>query len=134
MTKGETPFLTAAKNGITEMVEKILESFPGATRDINSEKKNVVLLAVENRQPHVYQLLIGRNILKDNIFRVVDQNGNSALHLAAMLGDYKPWLIPGAALQMQWEMKWFEVYVYYLYSITLLLLLLLAPSDLLRRS
>lgn len=134
MTKGETPFLTAAKNGITEMVEKILESFPGATRDINSEKKNVVLLAVENRQPHVYQLLIGRNILKDNIFRVVDQNGNSALHLAAVLGDYKPWLIPGAALQMQWEMKWFEVYVYYLYSITLLLLLLLAPSDLLRRS
>ncbi|GLT52967.1 hypothetical protein SLA2020_262700 [Shorea laevis] len=33
---------------------------------------------------------------------------NSALHLAANLGDYKPWLIPGAALQMQWEIKWFE--------------------------
>ncbi|CBI28743.3 unnamed protein product, partial [Vitis vinifera] len=25
-----------------------------------------------------------------------------------MLGENKPWLIPGAALQMQWEIKWYE--------------------------
>ncbi|PON54441.1 Transmembrane protein [Parasponia andersonii] len=104
----ETAILIAAKNGVTEMVEKILQLFPVAIHDMNSEKKNIVLLAVEHRQPHVYKLLLRRNILKDSVFQQVDNKGNSALHLAAMLGDYKPWLIPGAALQMQWEIKWYE--------------------------
>ncbi|KAH9729700.1 ANK REP REGION domain-containing protein [Citrus sinensis] len=108
MAKRETPILIAAKNGITEIVEKILESFPVAIHDINSEKKNIVLLAVENRQPHVYQLLLKTTIMKDSVFRKVDDQGNSALHLAATLGDHKPWLIPGAALQMQWELRWYE--------------------------
>lgn len=109
LAKKETPILIAAKSGVTEMVEKILELFPVAIHDTNTEKKNVVLLAVENRQPHVYQLLLMRNVLKDSVFGKVDDQGNSALHLAAKLEDHKPWLIPGAALQMQWEIKWYEV-------------------------
>ncbi|XVE73071.1 hypothetical protein DITRI_Ditri11bG0088200 [Diplodiscus trichospermus] len=106
--KRETPILIAAKSGITEMVEQILDLFPAAINDTNSENKNIVLLAVESRQPHVYELLLNKNIMKDSAFRAVDHKGNSALHLAATLGDYKPWLIPGAALQMQWEIKWYE--------------------------
>ncbi|ONH93513.1 hypothetical protein PRUPE_8G235300 [Prunus persica] len=108
LAKKETPILIAAKSGVTEMVEKILELFPVAIHDTNTEKKNVVLLAVENRQPHVYQLLLKRNVLKDSVFGKVDDQGNSALHLAAKLEEHKPWLIPGAALQMQWEIKWYE--------------------------
>ncbi|KAH7510490.1 hypothetical protein FEM48_ZijujUnG0123300 [Ziziphus jujuba var. spinosa] len=104
----ETAILIAAKNGVTKMVEKILELFPVDIHDMNAEKKNIVLLAVENRQPHVYKLLLKRNILRDSVFWKLDKDGNSALHLAATLGDYKPWLIPGAALQMQWEIKWYE--------------------------
>ncbi|KAG6676733.1 hypothetical protein I3842_15G166100 [Carya illinoinensis] len=106
--KMESPILIAAKNGVTEIVDKILELFPVAIHDMNVDKKNIVLLAVENRQPHVYRYLHKRNILVDSVFRKVDKDGNSALHLAAKLGDYKPWLIPGAALQMQWEIKWYE--------------------------
>jgi ankyrin repeat protein len=110
MQKRETPILIAAENGITEIVKKILELFPMAIHDKNAENKNIVLLAVENRQPEVYQLLrLNKDIPLHSVFRVVDNKGNSALHLAANLGDYKPWLIPGAALQMQWEIKWFEV-------------------------
>ncbi|PQM40041.1 hypothetical protein Pyn_33115 [Prunus yedoensis var. nudiflora] len=108
LAKKETPILIAAKSGVTEMVEKILELFPVAIHDMNTEKKNVVLLAVENRQPNVYQLLLKRNVLKDSVFSKVDDQGNSALHLAAKLEEHKPWLIPGAALQMQWEIKWYE--------------------------
>ncbi|CAK9147013.1 unnamed protein product [Ilex paraguariensis] len=104
----ETPILVAAKYGVAEMVEKILEVFPMAIHDMNSKKKNIVLLAVEHRQPHVFQLLLQKNIMKDIIFHQVDSDGNSALHLAAALGAYRPWLIPGAALQLQWELKWFE--------------------------
>ncbi|KAA8543283.1 hypothetical protein F0562_021222 [Nyssa sinensis] len=106
--KRETPILIAAKNGVTEMVEKILQLFPVAINDVNSDNKNIVLLAVEHRQPHVYQFLLDRYKVKDSVFRMVDKDGNSALHLAATLGQYRPWLIPGAALQMQWEIKWYE--------------------------
>ncbi|RZC80755.1 hypothetical protein C5167_043334 [Papaver somniferum] len=104
----ETPILIAAKMGVTEMVEKILDKFPVAIQDINWERKNVVLLAVENRQPHVYRLLLKRKILLESVFRKLDNKGNSALHLAATLGEYRPWLIPGAALQMQWEIRWYK--------------------------
>ena len=52
----ETPILIAAKNGVKEMVDSILEKFPVAIHDRNKEKKNLVLLAVENRQPEVYEL------------------------------------------------------------------------------
>ena len=105
----ETPILIAAKNGIVEMVERILNLFPVAIHDMNSNKKNIVLLAVENRQPHVYEFLKKREILKESIFHVVDNEGNSALHLAAKSNNSHPWRIPGAALQMQWEIKWYEV-------------------------
>ena len=111
MAKKETPILIiASKNGVTEeTVQKILDLFPVAIHDLNAEKKNIVLLAVENRQPDVYQLLLNKVIMKESVFCKVDKDGNSALHLAAKFGDYKPWLIPGAALQMQWEIKWYEV-------------------------
>ncbi|KAF5463245.1 hypothetical protein F2P56_019174 [Juglans regia] len=113
MTKSEpeTAILIATKNGVKEIVEKILDLVPVAINDVNAENKNAVLLAVENRQPQIYKLLWERNIPNklDSVFRVVDKKGNSAFHLAAKLdAAYKPWLIPGEALQMQWEMKWYE--------------------------
>ncbi|TXG63711.1 hypothetical protein EZV62_010705 [Acer yangbiense] len=43
------------------------------------------------------------------VFRKVDHEGNSALHLAARLGEVNSCLIPGgAAMLMQWEIKWYE--------------------------
>ncbi|KAF5956859.1 hypothetical protein HYC85_004084 [Camellia sinensis] len=88
--KKETPILIAAKYGIMEIVKKILHIFPVAIHDTNSDEKNIVLLAVENRQTHVYQFLLERNVMRDSIFSKVDKDGNSAMHVAA-------------ALQMQWE-------------------------------
>ncbi|CAI9781201.1 unnamed protein product [Fraxinus pennsylvanica] len=106
--KGETALLVAAKNGVVEMVEKIIKLFPVAINDMNTSKKNIVVLAVENRQPRVYRFLLEKTTMKETIFQKVDVHGNSALHLAAKLGDRRPWLIPGSALQMQWEIKWYE--------------------------
>lgn len=105
----ETPILYAAKNGILEMVEGILDYFPMAIHDESSEGKNIVLLAAEYRQTHVYELFCKRNLWKESMFHKLDKKGNSALHLAATLGEQKTGLIPGAALQMQWEIKWYEV-------------------------
>ncbi|XP_028758447.1 uncharacterized protein LOC114717476 [Neltuma alba] len=106
--KKEPPILIAAKNGVIEMVKEIRRLFPVAIYDENEEKKNIVLLAVEKRQPHVYKLLLENNFFKESLFRQVDHEGNSALHLAAKSGSHEPWRISGAALQMQWEIKWYE--------------------------
>lgn len=109
MRKTETPVLLAARNGITEMVEKILKESPLAIND-KSEGKNIVHWTAMNRQPHVLQLLLKQNFVQRKLIHEVDTNNNNALHLAAMMTEEQnPWLIPGAALQMQWELKWYEV-------------------------
>ncbi|KAK4560205.1 hypothetical protein RGQ29_009110 [Quercus rubra] len=107
--KTETVILLAARNGITEMVEYILKEFPFPMAiDNNSEGQNIVLLAVKNRQTHVLQLLLEQEFVKRKLIHEVDTDENNALHLAAQIGKQRPWLIPGAALQMQWEIKWYE--------------------------
>ncbi|RVW70478.1 hypothetical protein CK203_056170 [Vitis vinifera] len=102
----EAPILLAAKNGITKMVERILDVFPMAILDRDSDGKNIVLLAVENRQTKLYEQLVQNILFNESAFRAVDNKGNSALHLAARIGDFQPY--PFAALQMQWEIKWFK--------------------------
>ncbi|XP_075640714.1 uncharacterized protein LOC142612514 [Castanea sativa] len=106
-TDTETPVLLAARNGITEMVEQILAVFPLAI-NYRSKGKNIVLWAVKNRQPRVLQLLLKRDFVKRKLIHEVDTEKNNALHLAAEIGEKKPWRIPGAALQMQWEIKWYQ--------------------------
>ncbi|XP_028769150.1 uncharacterized protein LOC114726653 isoform X2 [Neltuma alba] len=107
-TTAETPILAAAKTGVVEMIEEIVEFFPVAIYDQNEDKKNIVLLAAEHSQPKVFEFLLEKDIYKDSLFHQVDKDGNSALHLAATLGDDEHWLIPGEALQMQWERKWYR--------------------------
>ncbi|KAJ3705613.1 hypothetical protein LUZ61_009318 [Rhynchospora tenuis] len=104
----QSPVLIAAKMGVTEMVKRILEKFPVALLDQDKDEKNIVLLAVECRQVHVYNYLLELQTLKDHVFAKVDKDGNSALHLAAKLSHSRPWSIAGAALQMQWESKWYK--------------------------
>lgn len=106
-----TPILVAAKRGVLEMVDKILEDMPVAALDQDQDEKNIILLAVENRQPRVYELMLKRKLMRTAVFSAVDKGGNSALHLAARHGSNRPWLIPGAALQMQWEIKWYKVHL-----------------------
>lgn len=93
------------------MVEKILQVFPTTIHDKDFNEKNIVLLAVENRQSHLYDFLLRSSHLdKDLIaFHAVDRDKNNALHLAAMLKNYESSLIPSSRLQMQWEVKWYEV-------------------------
>ncbi|KAL6338440.1 hypothetical protein AAG906_020529 [Vitis piasezkii] len=108
----ETPILVASKNGIMEMVTKILELFPMAIYDTHKENwKNTVLMAVENRQSHIYDFLLNRKHLLDReiAFRAVDYRRNTALHLAGKLAGYHHCQhIPTSMLQMQWEVKWYQ--------------------------
>ncbi|CAI0379425.1 unnamed protein product, partial [Linum tenue] len=69
---------------------------------------NVPETGVENKHVQVFKMLKEKVILKESVFGRVDKDGNSALHLAATFGDSRPWLVPGAGLQMQWELKWYK--------------------------
>ncbi|MED6222259.1 hypothetical protein PIB30_062616, partial [Stylosanthes scabra] len=110
-----TPFLVAAKYGITELVEVILCGIPSAIYNTNLKNQNVLLVAVINRQPLVIEKL--RRIIWnlkpqvwENMVLATDNEDNTMLHLAASqpLGKDKPWGIAGSALQMIWEIKWFK--------------------------
>ncbi|XP_078155729.1 uncharacterized protein LOC144551576 [Carex rostrata] len=103
-----SPVLVAAKNGITEMVKKILKNYPVAVMDRDKDNKNIILLAVEFRQVHVYKYMLENFSTVEGIFGKVDKDENSALHLAAMLSHSRPWSNPGAAFKMQWESKWYQ--------------------------
>ena len=106
-----TVLLTATKNGVIEMVEKILNEDPTAIHDRTSKDKNILVVAVENRQPRVIQTLRNRDVWDSMIQTVtVDNKGNNVLHLAAEVPAHnKPWQIPGSAMQMQWEVKRYKV-------------------------
>eukprot|EP00268_Persea_americana_P022148 TRINITY_DN2203_c0_g1_i11.p1 TRINITY_DN2203_c0_g1~~TRINITY_DN2203_c0_g1_i11.p1 ORF type:complete len:354 (-),score=38.59 TRINITY_DN2203_c0_g1_i11:335-1396(-) len=104
-----SPVLIAVKMGVKEMVEQILNKFPVAIRDEDADKKNVVLLAVENRHPKIYKLLLSKYYKSlESVFQKVDKAGNTAIHLAATFGKNRPWRISSAAIQMQWDLKWYN--------------------------
>ncbi|KAL5545376.1 hypothetical protein UlMin_005063 [Ulmus minor] len=107
--KPDTALLIAAKYGIVEMVERIIEKFPLAIYDVDQERKNILLVAVENRHLKIYKLLLKKYSGNSVILQKMDKKGNNALHFAATYGrSARSWPVPGAALQMQWEIKWLE--------------------------
>ncbi|CAL0317597.1 unnamed protein product [Lupinus luteus] len=107
----DTPFLVAARYGIVEMVNEILNEIPSAIHNINKKKENVLLIAVKNRQPLVIDTIrmrMKKEVWK-NLLLAVDHDENTMLHLAAQaLGQHMPWQIAGSALQMVWDIKWFQ--------------------------
>jgi len=120
--KKETAFLVAARNGIVEMVDEMLNRIPSVIHNTNSKKENVLLVAVLNRQPLVVESLKTKMQSKlevwNNLTLTVDEDENTMLHLAANApGGDKPWQIAGSALQMVWDIKWFQVYIFLLHEV-----------------
>lgn len=106
----ETALLIAVKEGVMEMISEILKKRPLAIYDKRkSDSKNIVLIAVENRQADVYEFLLSRKNRMDDVFAEVDKGRNTALHVAATHSSHRPQHMPGELMQMHWEIKWYEV-------------------------
>ncbi|CAK8565776.1 unnamed protein product [Lathyrus sativus] len=111
--ESETAILTAARNGIVEIVNELITKIPSSIYDVNLENKNVLLVAVENRRTNVVKALRrqfeegNKKAIFDNLIQGVDKEENTVLHLAATKSD-RDWNISGAALQMMWHIKWFQ--------------------------
>lgn len=113
--KKETAYLTAAKNGIVEIVDALQSKIPSVVHESNSNNENALLLAVKNRQPHIVEVLhnkVDKELFYSLIFEV-DNRENTVLHLAAGTGNNneKSWRIAGDAMQMMWDLKWYQVYI-----------------------
>ncbi|KAG2391105.1 uncharacterized protein HKW66_Vig0131340 [Vigna angularis] len=109
--KTETAFLVAARNGIIEMVNELLERIPSVIHNLNANKENVLLMAVMNRQPYVIENLKMKvkGEVWNNLTLAIDKNERTILHWAADApGDGKHTKIAGSALQMMWDIKWFQ--------------------------
>ncbi|XP_054789454.1 uncharacterized protein LOC129294989 isoform X2 [Prosopis cineraria] len=113
----DTALVVAAKNGVVEVVTKILERLPVSIHDTSSMNKNILLVAAESRQPRILNTLHKhlnqapkKHKLWEDLIRGVDTDDNTMLHLAARYSTkvHHIWQFHGDALQMQREMKWFE--------------------------
>ncbi|GFP89174.1 ankyrin repeat ph and sec7 domain containing protein secg [Phtheirospermum japonicum] len=102
--------LTAARLGIHEVIEELVATFPAAIYSRNFYSKQYIFhVAVENRSEKVFNLLYQTSNLKHQYSDLVDNSGNTLLHLAGRLApSHKLNLISGAALQMQRELQWFQ--------------------------
>ncbi|KAK4281204.1 hypothetical protein QN277_012726 [Acacia crassicarpa] len=111
-----TPLLVAAQKGVIEVVNEILSQLPVTIYETTSKDRNILQVAVENRQPSVIEA-VHKQVNKesklnlwDDLVESVDTDENTILHLAAKYDESKthPWQIHGTAMQMQWEIKWYE--------------------------
>ncbi|XP_028762128.1 ankyrin repeat-containing protein At5g02620-like [Neltuma alba] len=102
--KREPELLIAAKNGVVEIVKIILRDKPGAIYQTNSQGRNVLHVAVEFRQPHIFEIL-RKEKSWDVLIHSGDFDGNNTLHIVA---KSKLQIQGSSALEMQDEIKWYE--------------------------
>ncbi|CAL5420673.1 unnamed protein product [Camellia sinensis] len=106
-TKLKNPIVHETENGIIELVKEILEIFPDAAYSFGKNGKNILHIAVEQKDRVLYDYLKKNVDHKDGMLSDVDNNGNTVLHLAANMGT-SPQVVLGHFNQMTWDICWFK--------------------------
>lgn len=104
-------YLTAARNGITEIVDGLHSKVPSVIYETSSKRENVLLVAVKNKQVNVVEML-QKSLKKENFDSLIletDDKGNTVLHLAAGTSSNER---VGTTMQMIWDIKWYQVCKY----------------------
>ncbi|KAF9672123.1 hypothetical protein SADUNF_Sadunf11G0008000 [Salix dunnii] len=109
-TKKEMPLFTATRRGVKEIVELIIKLHPHAIDQSDKMNRSVLDMAVMYRQRKIFDIIVGGEKLPlARMRRVVDNSGNTLLHHVADMMKNSGVTNPGPALQLQEELKWFEV-------------------------
>ncbi|KAK9678193.1 hypothetical protein RND81_11G194600 [Saponaria officinalis] len=99
----------AAKLGIPEIIEEIVEIFPPAIWFTDKDNYNVFQLAILNRQEAVFNLIFQLTDFKVLITRFIDSEDNNMLHLVGKLPPSdRLSLVSGPALLLQREIQWYK--------------------------
>ncbi|RWR75610.1 Ankyrin repeat-containing domain-containing protein [Cinnamomum micranthum f. kanehirae] len=94
--------------GVLKIVQGIMKHDPMAIHQEDKYKKNALLLAVEHKNPKINKFLLKNYYSIRSMVEKVDEKRNTALHFAATLGKKQQWRTSSAAIQMQWEIKWYN--------------------------
>ena len=109
----------AASNGITEILEEILQRDPQAIlSDVNERKEqNILHVAVKRRQHKVFELIMKEMQLYVPKWAArIDKKGYTLFHHVADMKHYKQGIRPGPVLQFQEELQWFEVSLFIIFN------------------
>jgi ankyrin repeat protein len=112
-SSGDTPLFIATKFGCIEIVKEILETYPQAVEHIDDDGRTILHVAIKYRQLEVSELVLKQEVAKRWLVRRLDNKGNSILHMAGVKRSdhvYVPEKLRGPALELQYEMLWFEVH------------------------
>ncbi|KAK7412490.1 hypothetical protein VNO78_03954 [Psophocarpus tetragonolobus] len=99
-----TPLLTAACNGITEIVELIIHFHPHSIEHVSEDEQNILYMAVKHRQKKIFQILKKLNMV-GSLAGKIDKESNTVLHYTA---EFQGGSQPGYAMQLQEELHWFD--------------------------
>ncbi|KAG7963039.1 hypothetical protein I3843_09G098000 [Carya illinoinensis] len=104
----EAPLISAARNGITEIVEVILQLYPQAIEHKNDKGENILHVVARHGRKEIMHLLQHSHALRPRLRRTINKNGDSILHQAAYFREHQLTDRPGEALLMQSEIQWFK--------------------------
>ncbi|XP_022714425.1 uncharacterized protein LOC111274036 [Durio zibethinus] len=77
----DSPLLIAARTGILEIVEEILEVYPQALEHINQNGQNILHFAIMHRQHKIFDLVTKKP--SDRLLLGIDNDGCTILHCTA---------------------------------------------------
>ncbi|XP_023542599.1 ankyrin repeat-containing protein ITN1-like [Cucurbita pepo subsp. pepo] len=99
----------AARVGNVEFLRLIINSYPDLAWKVDSDRKSIFHVAVENRQESVFSLIYEMGEFLDYLPFYFDEENISLLELAAKKADLNHLnRVSGAAFQMHKELLWFK--------------------------
>ena len=108
-TKKEIPLFTATRRGTEKIVKLIIRLHPQAIDQRDEMNRSILDVAVMFRQKKIFDIVKEQKIPMARMRRFVDNRGNTLLHHVADMKKNSEVTKPGPALQLQEELKWFEV-------------------------
>ncbi|KAL8508437.1 hypothetical protein ACS0TY_018896 [Phlomoides rotata] len=99
----------AAQQGISEIVGEIMKKYPVIIVSLNNKGWTIMHIPARYRFENVFNLAYNMSVCKHMYSGFADSKGNNLMHMCARLAPPNRLnLVPGAALQMQRELQWFN--------------------------
>ncbi|KAH1263438.1 hypothetical protein GmHk_02G005838 [Glycine max] len=95
-------------------IETLCQSEARKEVEQHADEKNIFIIRMRNKKPLVVENL-RKKFQKEypevwnTLTLAVNKDGKTMLHMAAYASEeYKPWQISGSALQLMWDVNWFQ--------------------------
>ncbi|XP_043705964.1 ankyrin repeat-containing protein ITN1-like [Telopea speciosissima] len=100
----------ATKLGIVEIVTELIKTNPTLLDKVDKQDRNILSLAILSRQEKIFNFICERSGIANSLSHSKDIYQNNILHLAGISSPFslEQGKMPGAALQMQRELQWFQ--------------------------